>query len=79
MTTMTIQDKLRALLPHWMEHNAEHAAEFRRWAELAGESGSDIRAAADQMEEANEALAAALEKLGGPAELSHPHERVGEE
>jgi hypothetical protein len=61
---MTDQDKLRALLPHWIEHNAEHAAEFRRWAELAGEATGDIRAAAAQMEAANESLAAALKKLG---------------
>ena len=32
MATMTGRDKLRALLPHWIEHNAEHAAEFRLWA-----------------------------------------------
>jgi hypothetical protein len=74
MTTMTIRDKLRTLLPHWMEHNAQHAADFRRWAELAGEPGDDILTAADQMEAANKALAAALEKLGGPAEHSRLHE-----
>jgi len=61
-------------LPHWIEHNAEHAAEFRRWAELGGEAAADINAAAAQMEAANEALANALEKLGGPAGHSHsPH------
>ena len=65
MATMTGRDKLRAMLPHWIEHNAEHAAEFRRWAEQAGEAEADIQAAAAQMEAANEALAAALEKLGG--------------
>jgi hypothetical protein len=79
MTTLTIRDKLRILLPHWMEHNAEHAADFRRWAELAGEPEADIRAAADQMEEANKALAAALEKLGGPVEHGHLQEQIEEE
>ena len=29
MVVMTDLDKLRALLPHWIEHNAEHAAEFQ--------------------------------------------------
>ena len=27
-------EKLRVLIPHWIEHNEEHANEFRRWAEL---------------------------------------------
>lgn len=71
MATMTDQDKVRALLPHWIEHNAEHAAEFHRWAGLAGEAEGDIKAAAAQMEAANVALEAALEKLGGPAEHHH--------
>jgi hypothetical protein len=39
MATMTELDKLRALLPHWIEHNAEHAAEFRNWAEKARATG----------------------------------------
>ncbi len=65
MATLTGRDKLRTLLPHWIEHNAEHAADFRLWAGRAGEAEADIEAAAVQMEAANEALAAALEKLGG--------------
>ena len=78
MATMTGQDKLRALLPHWIEHNAEHAADFRHWAGVAGEAASDIEAAAAQMEAANEALAVALAKLGGPIgnhDHHHRHER----
>jgi hypothetical protein len=69
----TDHDKLRALLPHWIEHNAEHAAEFLRWAELAGEAAADIEAAAAQMEVANTALRSALEKLGGPLAHHHHH------
>ena len=65
------QDKLRALLAHWIEHNAEHAAEFRRWIGVAGEAATDIEAAAARMESANEALSAALAKLGGP--VAHDH------
>ena len=78
MATMTGQDKLRALLPHWIEHNAEHAADFRHWAGVAGEAASDIEAAAAQMEAANEALAVALAKLGGTIgnyDHHHRHER----
>ncbi len=66
---MTNLQKLRVLLPHWIEHNAEHAAEFREWAERARAAGqeasaADITLAADEMEWVNEQLAAALEKLG---------------
>jgi hypothetical protein len=62
-------EKLRVLLPHWIEHNAEHAAEFRKWAERARVAGqeapaSDIALAAEELEWVNEQLAAALEKLG---------------
>ena len=63
MVAMTDLDKLLALLPHWIEHNADHASEFRRWGELAGEAASDIEMAAARMDSANEALAEALKKL----------------
>ena len=62
----TDEEKLRVLLPHWMEHNEEHAAEFRAWADRAGKAGDDILRAAHQLEAANEGLRAALRKLGGP-------------
>ena len=69
MTAMTDLQKLRVLLPHWIEHFAEHAAEFREWAErahVAGQEGpaSDIALAAEELEWVNEQLTAALEKLG---------------
>jgi len=69
MMAMTDLLKLRVLLPHWIEHNAEHAAEFREWAErarVAEQEGpaTDIALAAKEMEWVNEQLEAALEKLG---------------
>jgi hypothetical protein len=64
-------DKLRVLLPHWIEHNQEHADEFRSWAAQAGDAADDILAAADAMTEINESLESALKKLGGA--LSYPH------
>ena len=72
MTIATDQDKLRALLPHWIEHNAEHAAEFRNWAEKARATGredvaEDIDLAAKELGWVNEALSAALDRLGEPA------------
>ena len=76
---MNDQEQARALLPHWIEHNAEHAAEFRRWADkvrAAGqeEAAEEIVLAAKQLGWVNEALAAALETLGGPAGHASPHE-----
>jgi len=58
-------EKLRVLIPHWIEHNGEHAAEFRQWAARAGVAQADLMAAADALEAANKSLQAALEKLGG--------------
>jgi len=73
MTAKTDLDKLRVLLPHWIEHNGEHAAEFREWAERAlvaerEDVAWNIKVASEQLERANEALAVALERLGGPLE-----------
>ena len=63
--------KLRVLLPHWIEHNGEHAIGFRDWAERAGPARDALLAAAAILEQANGPLAEALELLGGP--LEHPH------
>lgn len=64
--------KLAVLLPHWAEHNAEHAQEFREWAERAermghAEAAAQIRAAADALEQANQALTEAQRHLRAPA------------
>jgi hypothetical protein len=69
-------EKLRVLIPHWIEHNEEHASEFRRWAEQSGEASSDILVAAETMILINDSLRSALEKLGGPlsTDLYHHHE-----
>lgn len=60
--------KLAVLLPHWSEHNAEHAEEFREWAQRAEAAGRSataqhIREAAAALEQANQALAAAIRSL----------------
>ena len=39
-------ERLAKLLPHWMGHNAEHADEFRQWAERAHAIGYAAAAAA---------------------------------
>lgn len=76
---MNDQEKVRALLPHWIEHNAEHATEFRRWAERVRavgqeEAAEEIDLAAKELGWVNEALSAALQKLGGPTDPAHAHE-----
>ena len=66
-------DKLRMLLPHWIEHNAEHAEEFQRWADQAGPARDALLDAARLAGDANAQLQDALEKLGGPLEMEHSH------
>jgi hypothetical protein len=63
---MNDREKLRVLIPHWVEHNEEHASEFRRWAAEVQDAATDLEEAATQMANVNHALTAALEKLGGP-------------
>lgn len=79
---MNETEKLRVLIPHWIEHNKEHADEFRSWAEQAGDGASDIQAAADAMLDLNKFLEAALEKLGGaldwpPAQIETDDDKPG--
>jgi len=62
--------KLRLLLPHWIEHNEEHAESFREWVGKAREMGLEtaarpIEEAVERMAACNEALAAALKALEG--------------
>ena len=57
--------KLRVLIPHWVEHNQEHAREFLRFLDFAGDAAPDLKRAAEQMNQVNKALMAALQKLGG--------------
>ncbi|MFP3975360.1 MAG: hypothetical protein ACLFVK_03960 [Dehalococcoidia bacterium] len=62
------KEKLKVLLDHWIEHNKEHADEFREWAEKAKNLSEqvvcdNIKMAANQLDEANEFLAKALEEL----------------
>jgi len=70
---MTEEEKLRVLIPHWIEHNLEHADEFRRWAGQAGDAASDLEAAAEALLRANQALTVALEKLGGVLSHNNSH------
>jgi hypothetical protein len=64
-------DKLRVLLPHWIEHNEEHAKEFRDWAQRSGLARDGLLDAARLLEEASARLYEGLEELGGP--VAHHH------
>jgi len=78
MAATTAPEKLRVLLPHWIEHNRDHGAEFRKWAALAEQEGAvaaagHIRAAAELMDSANEQLRKAVAAAGGTEAEHHHH------
>lgn len=71
-------EKLRVLLPHWIEHNTGHESECLKWVEIAKEQGkidvaSSIEAAVQTMKKANQHLETALAKAGGPMAAHHHH------
>jgi len=63
-------EKLSHLVPHWIEHNETHAAQFAEWSERALEAG--LTEVGGFLAEAANALARANESLelarGGLAE-----------
>jgi hypothetical protein len=66
-------EKLRVLLPHWIEHNLGHGEECRKWAAVAREEGQEkiaehIDNAVTAMIEVNKLLESALKEAGGPAQ-----------
>jgi hypothetical protein len=70
---MNETEKLRMLIPHWVEHNDEHAEEYYRWAGKTAEAGADLLAAVEMLKRVNQALSIALEKLGGAISQPHDH------
>jgi hypothetical protein len=72
-------EKLRILLPHWIEHNNSHVAEFVKWQQaVTGEVGDAaverLAEAVEALEQAGRALDAALAELGGSLDgESHHH------
>lgn len=76
---MEQMDKLRVLLPHWMEHNRGHAEECGKWAAFAREAGEvavadHIDKAVAAMNEASELLEKAFAAAGGKkGEQGHHH------
>ncbi|MCD6389971.1 MAG: hypothetical protein J7L69_11220 [Desulfobulbaceae bacterium] len=78
MSDKTELEKLRILLPHWIEHSHSHQEEFRKWATVAKDEGKAdvadlIEKAISAMNEANNALEKGLDSLGGKVEGHHHH------
>ena len=68
MGSMSDQEKLRILLAYWIEHNLDHAREFRQWAQRAEafgskEAASKLEAAAQEMTAMNDSLRTARDLL----------------
>lgn len=63
----THDNKLASLLAYWLEHNQEHGAEFREWADKMAAVQKDVaeqlRHAADKMAQADEYLKKARDLL----------------
>jgi len=71
-------EKLRILLPHWIEHNSGHGGEFGKWAELLQNAGEQeiaalLKEAEATLDEADAILRQVLEKSGGPL-AGHEHD-----
>ena len=71
-------EKLRVLLPHWIEHNNGHEAECTKWAEIAQKEGKKevaqyIAKAVKTMQDVNGLLEKALDAAGGPSADHHHH------
>lgn len=71
-------EKVRVLLPHWIEHNSGHESEYLQWAETVRGAGMEtvanaIELAVEAMREANTHLQSALLEIGGPLDDGHTH------
>ncbi|MDW7772907.1 MAG: hypothetical protein SCH71_08460 [Desulfobulbaceae bacterium] len=85
MKNMKDLDKLRVMLPHWIEHNTGHGSEYARWSQLLAAGGLDeiaglLKKAEGSIMEADAALKEALRKAGGPVNGHghHHHHKVPE-
>ena len=74
---MDVIEKLRIMLPHWIEHNRSHQEEFAEWAEQLAEKDAgladQLSRAVSSLKEAQEALGKALALTGGPLSGGNGH------
>ena len=78
MSEKTGIEKLRILLPHWIEHNHNHGMEFKQWAEMVRREGAEevavlLEKAIACMEETDRIFDQALGIIGGPLSGHHHH------
>ena len=78
MDAKTTIEKLQILLPHWIEHNNNHEAEFRKWAASAQAEGALrlaalLEQAAASMAATDEVLKKSLAEAGGATTAPHTH------
>lgn len=79
MAEKTTMEKLRILLPHWIEHNHNHGAEFKKWADMIKNTEKEqeiinlIAKAINTTKEMDDVLVKILQKLGGTAKGSCHH------
>ena len=71
-------EKLRVLIPHWLEHSHSHQHEFEKWLEVVkdagqGEAAEAIEKALQKLGRADKYLREALDALGGEVEGHHGH------
>lgn len=71
-------DKLRIILPHWIEHNAGHGDEFNHWAATMKDAGETeiadlLNRAGTLLQDADTVLREALTKAGGKLEDKGGH------
>jgi len=73
---MDIVEKLRVVIPHWLEHNRQHKGEFERWMEELqaagrGDLAHGLARVVELITSVDGELEGLLESAGGP--LDHPH------
>lgn len=78
MKKMNDLDKLRVILPHWIEHNSGHGREYAQWSQLLAAAGRNdlaelLNRAESSIMKADAALKEALHKAGGPLGGEEPH------
>ena len=78
---MTDLEKLRVILPHWIEHNQGHGAEFMQWSEKLAADNPEIAHLLDHavsaLQEAQTALENALNQAGGAQQKDGEHHHHG--
>ncbi|MCI5122415.1 MAG: hypothetical protein D3908_14745 [Candidatus Electrothrix sp. AUS4] len=78
MSAMNDLDKLRVMLPHWIDHNQGHGKEFAQWADKLSSDSPEVtqllREAVQSLQKAQARLEDALQKAGGPLEAPGAHQ-----